>query len=77
MVQIIALMLQRYLIILITVISITGTEANVEVVDLPTKTMLINDICKMSNLGQTNGVEAYHSVANHLPPKCTNSLIKE
>lgn len=44
-------------------------QANVEVVDLLTKTMLINEIGKMSNLGPTSGVEAYYSVVNHFAPK--------
>ncbi|XP_064643023.1 uncharacterized protein LOC135497205 [Lineus longissimus] len=45
------------------------TEVCDELVDLLTKKMLLNDISKMSALGQTSGVEAYHSVLNHFAPK--------
>uniref|UniRef100_A0A3Q2YVI8 Uncharacterized protein n=1 Tax=Hippocampus comes TaxID=109280 RepID=A0A3Q2YVI8_HIPCM len=32
-------------------------------------TMFVNDVMKMSHLGQTSGVEAFHSVVNHFVPK--------
>lgn len=51
------------------VLIISGTDANVQVVELLTKTMFVNDVAKMSNVGQTSGVEAYHSVVNHFAPK--------
>uniref|UniRef100_A0A3Q3DJS1 Uncharacterized protein n=1 Tax=Hippocampus comes TaxID=109280 RepID=A0A3Q3DJS1_HIPCM len=38
-------------------------------VELLTKTMFVNDVMKMSHLGQTSGVEAFHSVVNHFVPK--------
>ncbi|XP_057709542.1 uncharacterized protein LOC130927604 [Corythoichthys intestinalis] len=46
-----------------------GTEVNVAVVELLTKTMFVNDVMKMSHLGQTSGVETFHSVVNHFAPK--------
>ncbi|XP_019716472.1 uncharacterized protein LOC109510542 isoform X4 [Hippocampus comes] len=46
-----------------------STEVNVAVVELLTKTMFVNDVMKMSHLGQTSGVEAFHSVVNHFVPK--------
>ncbi|XP_070547983.1 uncharacterized protein [Ptychodera flava] len=46
-----------------------GTEVNVKVVELLTKTMFVNDVQKMSHHGQTSGVEAYHSIVNHFVPK--------
>ncbi|XP_077374118.1 uncharacterized protein LOC144016658 [Festucalex cinctus] len=52
------------------------TEVNVAVVELLTKTMFVNDVMKMSHLGQTSGVEAFHSVVNHFAPKMYNFSYK-
>ncbi|XP_077391607.1 uncharacterized protein LOC144027710 isoform X2 [Festucalex cinctus] len=53
-----------------------GTEVNVAVVELLTKTMFVNDVMKMSHLRQTSGVEAFHSVVNHFAPKMYNFSYK-
>ncbi|XP_014674792.1 PREDICTED: uncharacterized protein LOC106814924 [Priapulus caudatus] len=46
-----------------------GSEACEQLVDPITKTMFINDIMKMSSIGQTSGVESYHSLVNQFAPK--------
>ncbi|XP_064641987.1 uncharacterized protein LOC135496551 [Lineus longissimus] len=46
-----------------------GTQASDDLVAMLTKTLLVNDISKMSAIGQTSGVESYHSVLNHFAPK--------
>ncbi|XP_057690491.1 uncharacterized protein LOC130914917 isoform X2 [Corythoichthys intestinalis] len=46
-----------------------GSEVCERLVDILTKKHFVKDVCSMSALGQTSGLEAFHSLVNQFAPK--------